>query len=384
MNLLGRVEEFLYSSFSEYVAALVRAAPALNVAAFVGHTVLRNNHMDSLDREATTNEIESMRAQLRGALDQGALGLSTGLAYASANSASTAEVKALAECLSDAGAIYATHLRNEGNRILPAIGEALEIGRHAHAPVVISHLKCAGVDHWHNSKKILGFIENKDEGCSTGWDCYPYAASSSTLDLRQVDERVNITITWSDRHPGEAGKSLAEIATTWGTTQIEAAKRLQPAGAIYHCMSEEDVREILGHPGTMIGSDGLPNDPLPHPRLWGTFTRVLGPYTREHKIFKLSEAVRKMTSLPAERFRLSGRGRIKRGYAADLVLFDPARISDKATYANPVQASVGIDAVWVNGVLSYRNGASTGNRVGRFLPRQNVDGKQSNGPGAGR
>jgi N-acyl-D-amino-acid deacylase len=383
MNLLGRAEEFSYSCFGEYVAAVERAAPAVNVAAFVGHTVLRNNVMDCLNREATSNEVASMRAQLCDALDQGATGLSTGLAYASAYAASTAEVQALAECLSDTGAIYATHLRSEGDRILAAIDEAFEIGRHANTPIVISHLKCAGVDHWHKSGGILRFIEDKDDRQSAAWDCYPYTASSSTLDLRQVDERVDITITWSDRHPEIAGKSLADVAAAWGTTQLEAARQLQPAGAIYHCMSEEDVRAILRHPGTMIGSDGLPNDPLPHPRLWGSFTRVLGPYTREHRLFKLGEAVRKMTSLPARRFRLSGRGRIKKGYAADLVLFDAERISDQATYANPLQASVGIDAVWVNGVLAYLNGAATGNRGGRFLPRQPADEKHINVLGAG-
>jgi N-acyl-D-amino-acid deacylase len=185
-----------------------------------------------------------------------------------------------------------------------------------------------------------------------------------------VDERVSIAITWSDSHPEVAGRNLAEIAANWGTTQLEAARRLQPAGAIYHCMSEQDVRAILSHPGTMIGSDGLPNDPLPHPRLWGTFPRVLGYYSREQRLFPLHEAVRKMTSLPAQRFGLAGRGNVKEGYWADLVLFDAEAIRDTASFADPIRPAAGIEAVWVNGILSYRNQASTGERGGRFVGRE--------------
>ncbi|HET9088493.1 MAG TPA: amidohydrolase family protein, partial [Acidobacteriaceae bacterium] len=194
-------------------------------------------------------------------------------------------------------------------------------------------------------------------------------AGSSTLDLRQVDERVTIRITWSTSHPDQAGQTLAEIANSWGVTQQEAARRLQPAGAIYHSISEQDMETILRHPATMIGSDGLPNDPRPHPRLWGTFPRVLGHYTREQSLFSLAEAVRKMTSLPAERFGLSGRGYVRAGYQADLVLFDANTIRDFATFDNPTQPSAGIQAVWVNGILTYHEQAHTGMRAGQFLER---------------
>ena len=326
--------------------------------------------MERLDRAATSGEIAAMRSQLLDALDQGALGLSSGLAYASAHAASTAEVMALAECLSGTGAIYATHLRSEGDQILAALEEALTIGRHAQVPVVISHLKCAGMDNWHRSRDVLRRLEAAANNPAVAWDCYPYAASSTTLDLRQVDERVTITVTWSEPHPELAGQTLAHIAESWGTTQAEAAKRLQPAGAIYHCMSEDDVRVILGHRGTMIGSDGLPNDHWPHPRLWGTFPRVLGHYVREQRLFSLAEGIRKMTSHPAERFGLKNRGRVKEGYPADLVLFDAEQIADTATFANPVRMASGIEAVWVNGALSYKDRASTGLRAGIFLSRQ--------------
>jgi N-acyl-D-amino-acid deacylase len=226
------------------------------------------------------------------------------------------------------------------------------------------------VDNWGRSGEVLRSLDDVSAKQSVGWDCYPYAASSTVLDPGQVDERVTITITWSTPHPEMAGKTLAQVAQTWSTTQLAAAQKLQPAGAIYHSMSEEDVRAILRHPGTMIGSDGLPNDSFPHPRLWGTFPRVLGVYSREQKLFPLSEAIRRMTSLPAQRFGLSDRGWIREGYYADLVLFDPATVRDEATFAEPKKPAAGIDGVWVNGVLSYQNQASTGSRAGRFLPRQ--------------
>src|SRR5881394_4384327 len=248
--------------------------------------------------------------------------------------------------------------------------EAFLIGKHANVPVVVSHLKCAGIDNWGGSGEVLQSLERARTTQPVGCDCYPYAASSSTLDLRQVDERVLITITWSTPHPEIAGRSLAEIAEAWGVTQLEAGRRLQPAGAIYHGISEDDVRAILKHPATMIGSDGLPNDPLPHPRLWGTFPRVLGRYSRELRLFSLAEAVRKMTSLPAETFGFQDRGRIREGYCADLVLFNPESVRDTATFSDPVRAAVGIEAVWVNGVLSYRDGRCTGRRSGRFLSRK--------------
>ncbi len=369
MNLLGNAEAFYYPTFAVYVAAVNAAQPAVNVAAFVGHTALRNNHMDRLDRTAATREIEAMRAQLRESLDHGALGLSTGLAYLSASSASTEEVIALAEPLFDAGAIYATHLRSESAAVLQAMDEAYSIGQRTRVPVVISHLKCAGIDNWGRSGEVLQSLDAARGHQEVGCDCYPYAASSSTLDLRQVDERVTIMITWSEQHPEMAGQTLAQIAKTWDVSQIEAARRLQPAGAIYHGISEDDMRTILRHPGTMIGSDGLPNDPRPHPRLWGTFPRVLGYYRREQRLFSLAEAVRKMTGLPAQRFGLTDRGLVREGYGADLVLLNADTVRDVATFTDPVRAAEGIEAVWVNGVLSYRNQAVTGERAGRFLPR---------------
>ena len=369
MNLLGDAEHFRYPTFSAYVAAVGRAQPSVNVGALVGHTALRNNHMDRLDRTATEAEIEAMRAQLREALDCGALGLSSGLAYQSANAASTAEVLALAQPLASRGAVYVTHMRTETEGILDAMSEAFGIGQLSHVPVILSHLKCAGIANWGRSGEVLRSLDAARAVQPAGCDCYPYAAGSSTLDLRQVDERIEITITWSTSHPEVAGQPLAKIAEGWSVTQLEAARRLQPAGAIYHSISEEDMRRILAHPATMIGSDGLPNDPRPHPRLWGTFPRVLGHYSREEKLISLPDAVHKMTGMPAQRFGMAGRGLIRKEYSADLVLFDAEKIIDTATFADPIRTAQGIRGVWVNGVLSYTADGATGDRAGRFLRR---------------
>lgn len=371
MNLLGKSEAFHYPSFASYAEAVNAAQPAINVAALVGHTALRNNHMDRLDRAATDAEIAGMRAQLREALEHGALGLSTGLAYGNAINAPTEEVLALAEPLAEFGGLYATHLRSEFADILNAMEEAFRIGKHARVPVVISHLKCAGVENWGRSSEVLQALEAASRHQHVGCDCYPYTASSSTLDLKQVTADYDIQVTWSEPHPEQGGKMLQQIAADWGVDLHAAAARLMPAGAVYHCMSDDDVNRILSHPATVVGSDGLPNDPLPHPRLWGAFPRVLGYYSREQKLFSLATAVHKMTGLSAQRFGLEQRGLVREGYHADLVLFDPETIRDAASFTDPMQPAHGIDAVWVNGQLAYRgqDKQATRARAGRFLAR---------------
>jgi len=369
MNLLGPASAFAYPTFAEYVRAVERAQPAINVAALVGHTALRSNHLDRLDRPARPAEIDAMQGQLREALAGGALGLSTGLAYANASAAPTEEVMALAEPLAEAGALYCTHLRSEFAAVLEAMEEAFRIGRRAGVPVIVSHLKCAGVENHGRAGEVLGALDSAEASQSVGCDCYPYSASSSNLDLQQVTATTQILITWSEPHPDLGGKRLAEIAALWGMDLLEAARRLQPAGAVYFGMDSGDVERILSHPLTAIGSDGLPNDPLPHPRLWGTFPRVLGHYVRERRLFSLAEAVRKMTGLSADRYGLAQRGYIRAGYWADLVLFDPETIQDLATFSQPKQPAQGITAVWVNGALSWKDRAYTGARAGHFLRR---------------
>ncbi len=365
MNLLGEAADFRFADFASYRQAVEAACPAVNVAALVGHTALRQNHMERLDRAATAVAIAAMRAQLRASLAQGALGLSSGLAYGSAFHAPSSEVAELAREL-PSGGVYATHLRDEFGGILGALDEAFDAARAPRAAVRVSHLKCAGVDNWGRSREVLHRLDAASADQDVACDCYPYAASASTLDLKQVTDAYDILITWSAPEPAQGGRLLAAIAADWGVTLAEAAVRLQPAGAVYHCMDEADVRRILAHPLTMIGSDGLPRDPRPHPRLWGTFPRVLGHYARDQALFPLHTAVHKMTGLPAARFALGARGRIHAGGCADLVLFDPARVRDTASFHDPVRAAEGIDAVWVNGKLAY-DGNEVIARPGQFI-----------------
>lgn len=376
MNLLGEAEHFIYPTVDAYARAVEAAQPALNVGTLIGHTALRNNHMDDLFRPATAAEISAMRQDLRAALKQGALGMSTGLAYATAFESTTEEVMALAEELSAESGLYTTHLRSEFEPILDALDEAFRIGRHAQVPVVVSHHKCAGAKNWGRTVETLAFFDKMRQRQDIGCDCYPYSASSSTLDLKQVTDEFDIVITWSEPHPEQAGKKLQRIADEWRMSMPEAAKLLMPAGAIYYNMSEQDVRRVLRYPLTMIGSDGLPNDPMPHPRLWGAFPRVLGHYCRDEKLFPLTTAIHKMTGLSAARFQLPERGLIKVGYYADVVLFDPAAVRDAASFTDPKQPAEGINAVMVNGVMSYGKDKHITGRAGRFLRRQPQSGKE--------
>ncbi|MGR2871814.1 N-acyl-D-amino-acid deacylase family protein [Vibrio vulnificus] len=369
MNLLGEQADFKYPTFSHYAEAVTQAQPAVNVAALVGHTTLRNNVMDDLLRTASDEEIEQMRQALALAMEQGALGLSSGLAYASAKQATADEVMRLAQVLGQYNGIYTTHMRTEFEEILSAMEEAFETGQFAKVPVVISHLKCAGAGNWGRTVEVVDLMEKAAQHQDVSCDCYPYSASSSTLDLNQVTEEIDIFITWSKSQPHFAGKMLKQIAKEMGLSLMEAAKALQPAGAVYHCMDEHDVKRVLKYRLTMVGSDGLPNDPHPHPRLWGTFPKVLGHYCREEKLFSLQEAIHKMTGMSAQRYNLNERGVIKQGAFADLVLFNPRTVKDTATFENPISLAQGIERVFVNGILAYFNGQVSKHRNGVFIYR---------------
>nr|WP_086940844.1 D-aminoacylase [Thaumasiovibrio occultus] len=369
MNLLGAQSDFRFATFPAYVEAFRQASPSVNVGVLVGHTTLRNNVMDDLYRAASDDEIAAMIATLREAMAAGALGLSTGLAYQSAHSAPTEEVIALAKVVAEYDGLYTTHLRTEFDHVDQAIDEALLIGAQADVPVVVSHLKCAGVANWGRSDALLSQLEAGAKYQPISCDCYPYTASSTTLDLNQVTDEIDIFISWSEPHPELSGQLLADIASQLGVSQMDAAKRLQPAGAVYHCMSEKDVDTIVSSAISMIGSDGIPMDPHPHPRLWGTFPRVLSHFVREKGLLSLEHAVHKMTGLPASRFGLMRRGVIAEGHYADLVLFDADTIKDSATYAEPKQLAQGIEWVMVNGVVAYEAGKATEQRPGRVLIR---------------
>ncbi|WP_159737681.1 N-acyl-D-amino-acid deacylase family protein [Vibrio atypicus] len=370
MNLLGQQSDFKYPTFASYAKAVEQAQPAVNVAALVGHTALRNNVMDDLQRTATDEEVVQMRAALNQAMEEGALGLSSGLAYANAKQATANEVMRLAQVLGEHGGIYTTHMRTEFEEILSAMEEAFETGQFAKVPVVISHLKCAGAGNWGRTVEVLNLMDKVSEHQDVSCDCYPYSASSSTLDLKQVTEDFDIFITWSEPRPEQAGKMLKQIADELDMSLMDAAKALQPAGAVYHCMDENDVKRVLKYKLTMVGSDGLPNDPHPHPRLWGTFPKVLGHYSREEKLFPLAEAIHKMTGMSAKRYNLENRGEIRVGAFADLVLFNPNTIKDTATFENPISMAQGIEYVFVNGELSYFEGNVSNERNGSFIYRK--------------
>ena len=367
LNLLSREAEGFFAGFADYLGALDRDPAAVNAVCLVGHTTLRVGAMANLSAPASAAERALMRERLEAALDAGAAGMSTGLYYAPAIAAPTEEVIELAGALAAAGAVHTTHMRDESDAVANSLEETFRIGREAAVPVVISHHKCAGLRNHGRSEETLGLIDAARAGQTVGLDVYPYTAASTVLEPRRLGEASRITVTWSEPRPDLAGRDLDVIAAEMECDREAAAERIAPAGAVYFMMDEGDVRRIMAYPHTMIGSDGLPHDSHPHPRLWGTFPRVLGRYARELGLFSLEEAVRRMTSLAAAHFGLTERGAIRPGAFADLVLFDPERVIDRATFEEPEQPAEGIELVLVNGRPVWRDGAPTGDRPGKTL-----------------
>ena len=363
-------EWFRFASFADYVEALRSAPPATNCALLVGHSSLRVQTMGALDRPANASEREAMRRLADEALAAGAIGISTGLWYEPARAATTEEVIDVCRPLKARHGLYCTHMRDEGDRIMDSLDETFRIGREVGVPVVISHHKVAGKANHGRSRETLPFIAEQMRKQPVALDCYPYCASSTILSYDRATAASKTLVTWSKARPEYAGRDLGDIAREMGVTAEEAVRRLVPAGAIYFAMDEADVRRILAFEHTMIGSDGLPHDAAPHPRLWGTFPRVLGHYARGEGLFSLETAIHKMTGLTAKTFGLADRGVLRQGMAADLVIFDPERVEERATWERPMQAASGIDAVFVNGSAVWRDGRATGARPGQVLNRQ--------------
>lgn len=368
LNLLAR-EQFRHASFASWRAAVDAARPAVNAVGLVGHTALRLRCMSALDRPATTAERDAMCTLLDAAMREGAAGLSSGTFYAPAAAADAAELTALARVAARHGGVYAVHLRDEMAGVLDAITEAADCAHAAGLPLVISHHKCAGRAQWGRSLETLALIERLSQRQALGLDVYPYLAGSTVLREDLADGQTPIRLTWSEAHPELAGRWLADIARDWSCSEPEAVARLQPGGACYFQMSEADVARILTHPLAMIGSDGLPHDRFPHPRLWGAFPRVWAHYGRERGLLTLEQAVHKMTGLTARRFRLHDRGLLRAGAAADLVLFSADELADRADYGDPCVPASGITSVWVNGALAMDGGAPC-ERAGRVLTRE--------------
>ncbi len=369
VNLVADGEAQRFDSFADYFARLALEPPAVNCAALVGHTTLRAVAMSDLGRPASDAEIARMQALVREGLAAGALGVSTGTFYAPAAAATADEIRHVCAPLAGSNALIAAHIRDEGTRVLESMTEAMSIARALGVRQVISHHKVVGKANFGRSRETLALLDDARLDTDVCLDCYPYPASSTVLRADSVAQASRTLIAWSTPRPDAAGRYLDEMAAERGLPVDALIAELQPAGAIYFAMDEADVERILAYPGTMIGSDGLPHDAFPHPRLWGAFPRVLGHYARGRGLFSLETAIHKMTGLPAARFGLAGRGVIAPGAAADLVVFDPDRIRDTATFAQPKQPAAGIDTVYVNGVAVWRDGRPTGARPGVVLRR---------------
>ena len=360
---------FRFRTFAAYVEELRAKPAATNCALLVGHTTLRVTTLDDLEKPASAAEIVRMRAMVSEALQAGAIGVSTGLFYEPANAAPTEEVIETCRPLKEFDGLYCTHMRDEADRVIDSLTETFRIGREVGVAVVISHLKVVGEANRGRSAEALSFIERHMATQSICMDCYPYTAGSTVLSADRAASSSRVIVSWSKALPEHAGQDLDVIARKMNVSEEEAIRRLSPAGGIYFRLDEADVQRILQHDKVMIGSDGLPHDASPHPRLWGTFPRVLGHYGRTLGLFSLETAVHKMTGLTARNFGLEDRGVVKEGAYADLTLFDADKVDEAATYEAPIAPAHGIDAVIVNGALVWREGRSTGARPGRVLAR---------------
>lgn len=369
LDLLDVGGSYRFTTFADYLGALRDTPASVNAACMVGHSTLRAAIMPALDRNATAAEIDAMQALAEEAMSAGAIGISTGTFYPPAAHATTEELIEVCRPLTTYQGVYATHMRDEGDRIVDALEETFRIGRELDVPVVISHHKVMGRQNFGRSPETLAIIEAAMARQPISLDAYPYVAGSSMLkkDLGVMASRT--TITWCKPFPELAGRDLGDIATERGNSKADVIDEISPAGAVYYMMDEPDVQRILAFPPTMIGSDGLPHDERPHPRLWGTFPRVLGHYSRDLGLFPLETAVWKMTGLTAAKFGLAGRGQILPGAYADLVVFDADSIADVANFEHPTERAAGIEHVFVNGQAVWAGQEHTGNHPGHVLER---------------
>ena len=361
---------FRFQSFRAYREELESNPAAINAACLVGHTTFRVATMDRLDRVATAAEIAKMREMARESLESGAIGISTGTAYPPAACASTEEIVEVCSPIRELGGLYVTHMRNEDDGIVDSMEETFRIGRELSSGVVISHHKCVGTKNHGRSPETLALIEDRMKTQPVALDCYPYIASSTVLRYDRLEQSSKVIITWSKPHPEFSGVDLEDVAKRLGLSRADAVEKIKPAGAIYFMLDEKDVQRILRFEDTMVGSDGLPHDAKPHPRLWGTFPRVLGHYSRDLGLFPLEVAVHKMTGLTAARFGLENRGVLKPGAHADITLFNADTVIDAADFQESTRPAIGIETVIVNGVPVWRDGRATGARPGHVLTRR--------------
>lgn len=409
-----------WNDLAQYAQRLERLGMGINLAPLVSHGALRIAVMGAEDRDPSPAELIQMERLLAEALQQGAWGMSTGLIYPPGSFAKTEELIALAKVLAPYNALYTSHIRGESGTLMQALDEAIRIGRESGARVEVSHLKAMGRDNWGRGQEVLRKLElARRAGVDIAADQYPYEASSTSLSalvpqwahaggvpdllqrlssprlrtrlregimkemtVRGGPERIMVTNIFSDRNPSLSGKTLTQIAGSWRCPAEEAVIRLlleeeAAVGAIFFSMSEEDVTAILASDQVSVGSDGRGQNAredsgeATHPRSYGTFARILGHYVREKSLLPLATAVRKMTGLSARRLGFADRGLLQPGFAADLVLFDPAAIADRADFIHSHEYARGILHVWVNGRPLIQDGKFTGERPGRVLRKKN-------------
>jgi N-acyl-D-amino-acid deacylase len=416
--------EVAWTTLGEYLEHLERRGVSPNVASFVGATTVRIHELGYDNRPPTAEELDRMRALVRRAMEEGALGVGSSLIYAPAFYAGTEELVALAAEAGRYGGMYISHMRSEGNRLLEAVDELIAIARAAQVPAEIYHLKAAGRDNWSKLEPVVARVEQaRREGLRITADMYTYTAGATGLDAamppwvqegghrawleRLRDPAVRKKVIAEMRTPSDewenlllaagsadnvllvgfksealkphTGRTLAELAAERGVSPEDAAVDLVIAddsrvGTVYFLMDEDNVRRQIALPWVSFGSDAESPAPEgvflksnPHPRAYGNFARLLGRYVREEKIVPLAEAVRRLTSLPAGNLGIARRGWLRAGHFADIVVFDPARIADHATFAEPHQLATGVVHVLVNGVAVLRDGEHTGSTPGRVV-----------------
>jgi N-acyl-D-amino-acid deacylase len=413
-----------WTTLGEYLETLESRGVSTNVASFVGATTVRIHELGYEDRAPTADELARMVGLVHAAMDEGALGVGSSLIYAPAFYAETEELIALARAAGERGGMYISHMRSEGNRLLEAVDEVLAIAGGSGARAEIYHLKAAGRDNWDKLPALIAKVEAaRAAGVEIGADMYTYTAGATGLDAamppwvqegglqpwiaRLRDPQVRARVVAEMRAPSDdwenlllaaggaenvllvgfknealkplTGRTLAAVAAERGRSPEETAMDLvvedgSRVGTIYFLMSEDNVRRQVTLPWVSFGSDAEAPAPEgvflrsnPHPRAYGNFARLLGRYVRDEGLLPLAEAVRRLTSLPAANLRLRDRGRLRAGYHADLVVFDPAMVADRATFAEPHQLAVGVRDVVVNGVPVLRDGEHTGARPGRVV-----------------
>ena len=389
---------------------------SVNFATLIGHNTVRRAAMGTDDREPTAAEMTKMKSLVWRGMVDGAVGFSTGLQYVPGTYAAPPEIIELARVAAVSGGLYASHMRNEGTALAQSVRETIQVGEAARCPVQISHLKVDSPNRWGASAEALSLIDAaRARGLQVAADQYAYTAASSTLGIRfpswaleggsaRISERLNDAATWgrirremqqllAERgftdltfavvaayrpDPSLNGLTMKQVASKLKGSesvdaQLEAAREMMLGGGasmVYHLMSDDDVTTIMRHPHVAFASDSSVlafGSGMPHPRGYGNNARVLSEYVRQRGVITLEEAIRKMTSLPARHFRLANRGAIAEGYAADIVIFDPSRVADTATFATPHSYPVGIHTVLVNGVAVLRSGEHTGARPGEVL-----------------